>query len=269
MNLAIRGIEANLGDRADDSFHRDLHPDLRADFVIANPPFNVSDWYTDALRDDPRWKYGQPPAGNGNYAWIQHFVHHLSPHGVAGFVLANGSLSSKTSGEGEIRKKLVESNVVDCIVALPEKLFFNAAIPVALWFLAKNRTADGFRDRQNEILFIDAQKLGRMENRTLRTLDADDIAKVAGTYHSWRNTDSEITYEDVPGFCKAASLELVTSHNFMLTPGRYVGATDIEDDGEPIEEKIAQLKEELFAEFYRSDLLQAVIRLNLEGLSLD
>lgn len=267
MNLAIRGIEANLGDRADDSFHRDLHPDLRADFVLANPPFNVSDWYTDALRDDSRWKYGQPPAGNGNYAWIQHFVHHLSPHGVAGFVLANGSLSSKTSGEGDIRKNLVEANIVDCIVALPEKLFFNAGIPVALWFLAKNRSGDGFRERTNEVLFIDARKLGHMETRTLRTLDAEDIAKIAGTYHSWRNMEPEIAYADVPGFSKAASLEEVTSHDFVLTPGRYVGAADVEDDGEPIEEKITRLKAELFSEFDKSVELQSRIRKSLEGLT--
>ena len=269
MNLAIRGIEANLGDRADDSFHRDLHPDLRADFVIANPPFNVSDWYTEALQHDPRWKFGQPPAGNGNYAWIQHFLHHLSPHGVAGFVLANGSLSSKTSGEGEIRKNLVEDNVVDCIVALPEKLFFNAGIPVALWFLAKNRSGDGFRERTGEVLFIDARKLGHMETRTLRNLDADDIAKIAITYHSWRNKDPEVAYEDVPGFCKAASLEEVATHDFVLTPGRYVGAAEVEDDGEPIEEKIGRLKAELFAEFEKSDELQATIRARLVGLSYE
>jgi type I restriction enzyme M protein len=266
MNLAIRGIEANLGDKADDSFHRDLHPDLRADFVIANPPFNVSDWYTDALRDDPRWKYGQPPAGNGNYAWIQHFVHHLSSHGVAGFVLANGSLSSKTSGEGEIRKNLVESNIVDCIVALPEKLFFNAGIPVALWFLAKNRTGDGFRERKNEVLFIDARKLGHMETRTLRTLSADDIAKIAGTYHSWRNKKPLVEYVDIPGFSKAASLEEVASHDFVLTPGRYVGAAEVEDDGEPIEEKVVRLKTELFAEFEKSNRLQELISRQIEGI---
>jgi type I restriction enzyme M protein len=269
MNLAIRGIESNLGDRADDSFHRDLHPDLRADFVIANPPFNVSDWYTDALRDDPRWKYGQPPAGNGNYAWIQHFVHHLSPHGVAGFVLANGSLSSKTSGEGEIRKKLVESNVVDCIVALPERLFLNAGIPVALWFLAKNRSGDGFRERNDEVLFIDARKFGEMETRTLRTLNNNDIAKIAGTYHSWRNREPEVAYENVPGFCKTASLEEVASHDFVLTPGRYVGAADIEDDGEPIEEKITRLKAELLAEFGEGRRLEGLIRDRLNGMSHD
>ena len=266
MNLAIRGIEANLGDRADDSFHRDLHPDLRADFVIANPPFNVSDWYTDALRDDPRWKYGQPPAGNGNYAWIQHFVYHLSPHGVAGFILANGSLSSKTSGEGEIRKNLVKSNIVDCIVALPEKLFFNAGIPVVLWFLAKNRTGDGFRERKNEVLFIDARKLGHMETRTLRTLGTDDIAKISGTYHSWRNMDPEVAYSDVAGFCKAVSLEEVAANDFVLTPGRYVGATEVEDDSEPIEEKIARLRQELSVQFQESTRLQNLVLEVLENL---
>ena len=180
--------------------------------------------------------------------------------------MANGSLSSKTSGEGEIRKNLVEDNVVDCIVALPEKLFFNAGIPVALWFLAKNRSGDGFRERTGEVLFIDARKLGHMETRTLRNLDADDIAKIAGTYHSWRNKDPEVAYEDVPGFCKAASLEEVATHDFVLTPGRYVGAAEVEDDGEPIEEKIDRLKSELFAEFEKSDELQARIMASLDGL---
>jgi type I restriction enzyme M protein len=267
MNLAIRGIEANLGDRADDSFHRDLHPDMRADFVIANPFFNQDDWYTDALRDDPRWKYGLPPAGNGNFAWIQHFFHHLAPHGVAGFVLANGSLSSKTSGEGEIRRNLIEGNVVDCIVALPEKLFFSTGIPVALWFLAKNRSGDGFRERKDEVLFIDARKFGKMETRTLRTLDDKDIAKIAGTYHSWRNKEPTVGYEDVPGFCKAASLKEVAAQDFVLTPGRYVGAAAVKGDGEPIDEKIARLKAELIAEFNESNELQSLVRLSLEAIS--
>ena len=260
MNLAIRGIEANLGDRADDSFHRDLHPDLRADFILANPPFNVSDWYTEALRDDPRWKYGRPPAGNGNFAWIQHFVHHLSPHGVAGFILANGSLSTKTSGEGEIRRNLVEGNVVDCIVALPEKLFFNAGIPVALWFLAKNRSGDGFRERKDEILFIDARKLGRMDTKTLRSLDPEDVAKIAGTYHAWRNSKPSVAYKDIAGFCKVASLDEVARHEFVLTPGRYVGAAAFDVDSEPIDEKIERLKAELVAEFGRSNELQTRVR---------
>ncbi len=266
MNLAIRGIEANLGDRADDSFHHDLHPDLRADFVIANPPFNVSDWYSDALHDDPRWKYGQPPEGNGNYAWIQHFLHHLSPHGVAGFVLANGSLSSKSSGEGEIRRNLVEANVVDCIVSLPEKLFFNAGVPVALWFLTKNRSGDGFRERIGEMLFIDARNLGHMESKRLRILDDEDIAKIAGTYHSWRNEDPEIPYQDLPGFCKAASLEEVATHDFVLTPGRYVGASAKEDDDEPIEEKLKRISNDLLVELEESSRLDKIIRLLLENM---
>jgi type I restriction enzyme M protein len=266
MNLAIRGIEANLGDRADDSFHRDLHPDLRADFVIANPPFNVSDWYSDALRDDPRWKYGTPPAGNGNYAWIQHFVHHLAPNGVAGFVLANGSLSSKTSGEGEIRKALVDANLVDCIVALPEKLFFNAGIPVCLWFLSKNRAGKGHRDRKGEVLFIDARKLGYMATRTLRTLSPEDSARISSTYHNWRNAQPAELYEDIAGFCKSANIDEIATHDYVLTPGRYVGAADIEDDGEPIEEKLTRLRTQLLAEFDESDRLEKVIRMRLKGL---
>jgi type I restriction enzyme M protein len=266
MNLAIRGIEANLGDRADDSFHRDLHPDLRADFIIANPPFNVSDWYTDALRDDPRWKHGTPPPGNGNYAWIQHFIHHLSPKGVAGFVLANGSLSSKTSGEGEIRKNLVESNLVDCIVALPEKLFFNAGIPVCLWFVAKDRAGNGHRDRRGEVLFIDARKLGTMATRTLRVLSDDELARITSTYHNWRIKKPGAAYEDVAGFCKSATIDEVATHDYVLTPGRYVGAADIEDDGEPIDEKLARLRNQLLVEFDEAGRLEKIIRDRLKVL---
>ena len=265
MNLAIRGIEANLGDRADDSFHRDLHPDLRADFVIANPPFNVSDWYSDALRDDQRWKYGTPPAGNGNYAWIQHFVHHLAPNGVAGFVLANGSLSSK-SREGEIRKNLVDANLVDCIVALPEKLFFNAGIPVCLWFLSKNRAGKGHRDRKGEVLFIDARKLGYNATRTLRSLSVEDSGKISGAYHNWRNASPIEPYEDVAGFCKSATIDEIATHDYVLTPGRYVGAADIEDDDEPVEEKLTRLRTQLLAEFDESVRLEQVIRARLKGL---
>ncbi len=267
MNLAIRGIEANLGDRADDSFHRDLHPDLRADFVLANPPFNVSDWYSDALRDDARWKYGQPPANNGNFAWIQHFVHHLAPNGVAGFVLANGSLSSKTSGEGEMRKNLVEANMVDCIVALPEKLFFNAGIPVALWFISKNRAGNAHRDRRGEVLFIDARKLGEMATRTLRVLSPDDTARIAAMYHNWRDAKPAEAYENVPGFCRSASIDEIGTHDFVLTPGRYVGAADAEDDGEPIEEKLTRLRAQLLAEFEEADRLEAIVRQRLDSLA--
>jgi len=264
MNLAIRGIDADLGDRADDSFHRDLHPDLRADFILANPPFNVSDWYTGALADDPRWRYGTPPSGNGNYAWIQHFIHHLSPNGVAGFVLANGSLSSKTSGEGDIRRRIVEANLVDCIVALPEKLFFNAGIPVCLWFVAKDRVGNGHRDRRGEVLFIDARKLGHMETRTLRNLSTDDTQRIAGTYHAWRNREGP--YEDKPGFCKAATIEEIATHDFVLAPGRYVGAADAEEDEEPIEDRLKRLRARLLEEFDEADRLEEIIRKRLEGL---
>lgn len=269
MNLAIRGIEANLGDRADDSFHRDLHPDLRADFIIANPPFNVSDWYSDALRDDPRWKYGVPPAGNGNYAWIQHFVHHLAPNGVAGFVLANGSLSSKSSGEGEIRKSLVDANLVDCIVALPEKLFFNAGIPVALWFLSKNRAGKGHRDRNGEVLFIDARKLGFMATRTLRNLSPEELARISSTYHNWRNAKPAEPYHDVAGFCKSASIAEIATHDYVLTPGRFVGAADVEDSDIPVEERLLQLRNQLLSEFEESDRLQAIVKSQLSKVLND
>lgn len=241
MNLALRGIDADLGDRSDDSFHRDLHPDLRADFILANPPFNKDDWSSAALADDPRWKYGTPPTSNANFAWVQHFVHHLAPSGTAGFVLANGSLSSRSSGEGEIRRKLVEADLVDCIVALPERLFLNTGIPACLWFVAKNRHGNGYRGRKGEVLFIDARKLGRMETRTLRVLDPTDTAKIADTYHAWRSKHPETQYEDVPGFARAANASEIAKHDFILNPGRYVGAMSQENDGEPFGEKITRL----------------------------
>lgn len=267
MNLALRGIEADLGEKSDDSFVNDLHPDLRADFVIANPPFNVSDWWNPKLANDPRWKYGTPPQGNANFAWVQHFIHHLSPKGTAGFVLANGSLSSKQSGEGEIREKLVRAGLVDCIVAMPDKLFFNTGIPVALWFVSKDRGGNGHRERSDEVLFIDARKLGDMETRRLRVLTDGpdgDIAKIADTYHSWRNHDGG--YEDVPGFAKAAKLDEIEKHDFVLTPGRYVGVEEAEVDDEPIGEKIERLTSELVAEFDRGVELEKIVRENLAGL---
>jgi len=267
MNLAIRGIDADLGDRSDDSFHRDQHPDLRADFVIANPPFNKDDWVSEALADDPRWAYGTPPAGNANFAWVQHFVHHLSPTGTAGFVLANGSLSSKQSGEGKIRQRLVEADLVDCIVALPEKLFLNTGIPVCLWFLSKGRHGNGHRERRGEVLFIDARSIGRMATRTLRVLDDDDISRISGTYHSWRSRDPEVAYQDVAGFARSASAEAVAEHDYVLTPGRYVGAADVADDGEPIADKIARLQAELLAEFDEGRRLEQVIRAHLADLA--
>lgn len=265
MNLALRGIEADLGTHSADSFTEDLHPDLRADFVIANPPFNVSDWWQAKLVDDPRWKYGTPPQGNANFAWVQHFVYHLSPKGTAGFVLANGSLSSRSGGEGDIRRKLVEAGLVDCIVAMPDKLFFNTGIPVSLWFVSKDRRGNGHRERDNEVLFIDARKLGDMETRRLRVLSDDDIQKIAGTYHAWRNHDGG--YVDVPGFAKAASREEIASHDFVLTPGRYVGTEEAEADDEPIGEKIERLTAELFTEFDRGRELEDEVRRRLGGLS--
>ncbi|PTM85356.1 type I restriction-modification system subunit M [Dietzia psychralcaliphila] len=264
MNLALRGIEADLGSHSADSFTEDLHPDLRADYVIANPPFNVSDWWDAKLGDDPRWKYGTPPKGNANFAWVQHFINHLAPNGTAGFVLANGSLSSKNSGEGDIRRKLVEAGLVDCVVAMPDKLFFNTGIPVALWFVSKGRAGNGHRERRDEVLFIDARKLGTMKSRRLRVLTDDDIQKIAGTYHAWRNHDGD--YEDVPGFAKSAQIDEIENHGFVLTPGRYVGAAEAELDDEPIDEKIERLTQELFAEFERGRELEDEVRRQLGGI---
>ena len=239
MNMAIRGIEAKLGRKHADSFHEDLHPDLRADYVLANPPFNISQWGGERLVDDVRWKYGTPPAGNANFAWVQHMVHHLSPTGSAGIVLANGSMSSMTSGEGEIRRKLVESDLVDCIVALPVQLFYATGIPACLWFLSRNKSNGNGRDRRGEILFIDARQLGRMETRVHRVLDSSDVAKIAETYHAWRTADG--SYDNEAGFCKSATMDEVAEHEFVLPPGRYVGAADVEDDGEPFELRIERL----------------------------
>jgi type I restriction enzyme M protein len=266
MNLALRGIDADLGDRSDDAFHRDLHPDLRADFVLANPPFNKDDWFSEALADDPRWAYGVPPAGNANFAWVQHFIHHLRENGTAGFVLANGSLSSKQSGEGEIRRKLVEADLVDCIVAMPEKLFLNTGIPVCLWFLSKNRHGNGHRQRRGEVLFIDARHLGRMDTRTLRILDPDDIAKISDTYHAWRSRRPKDPYVDEAGFAKATGVDEISEHDFVLTPGRYVGAHGAEDDGEPITDKIARLTSALYTEFDEGRRLEAELRHRLGSL---
>ncbi|MGE0201769.1 MAG: type I restriction-modification system subunit M [Candidatus Melainabacteria bacterium] len=283
MNLAIRGIEANIGKQNADSFHNDLHKDLQAEFIMANPPFNISDWGGQHLRDDARWRYGVPPVGNANMAWVQHMVHHLSPRGYAGFVLANGSMSSNTSGEGEIRKALIEANLVDCMVALPGQLFYSTQIPVCLWFLAKDRSnglikypyngETKLRDRRGEILFIDARQLGFMEDRVHRSLANADIYKIADAYHSWRGEpikdphhlleddspyQSEFAdgYKDIPGFCKSATLDEVSKHGFVLTPGRYVGAAEAEEDAEPFDEKMKRLTgllKEQMAESHRLD----------------
>jgi len=268
MNLAIRGIEAQIAHG--DTFHQHGHPDLKADYVLANPPFNDSDWRGELLRDDKRWVYGLPPAGNANYAWVQHFLYHLSPKGLAGFVLANGSMSSNQSGEGEIRQAIIEADLVDCMVALPGQLFYSTQIPVCLWFLTRNKKGGAagrkFRDRRGETLFIDARKLGTMADRTHREMLDADIAKVAGTYHAWRGDQGAGTYEDEPGFCKSATLEEIRKHGHVLTPGRYVGAAEVEDDGEPFAEKMRRLASTLREQQAEAKKLDAVIAANLKEL---
>ncbi|MGH7581642.1 MAG: N-6 DNA methylase [Gemmatimonadales bacterium] len=274
MNLAIRGIDAQIA--FGDTFHHDANPDLKANFVLANPPFNDSDWRGELLKDDKRWVYGAPPAGNANYAWVQHFIYHLAPTGMAGFVLANGSMSSNQSGEGEIRKKIIEADLVDCMVALPGQLFYSTQIPVCLWFLTRNKGArhpepkardrGGFRDRRGETLFLDARKLGTMVDRTHRELTDDDLAKIAGTYHAWRGDKGAGEYANVAGFCKAAKTEDIRKHGYVLTPGRYVGAEAVEDDGEPFEEKMKRLVGELREQRAEGARLDAEIWENLKGL---
>ena len=264
MNLAIRGIEGQIAHG--DSFHNDRHPDLRADFILANPPFNVSDWGGERLTDDKRWTHGVPPKGNANFAWVQHIVHHLAPKGAAGFVLANGSMSTAQSGEGEIRKNLIEANLVDCMVALPGQLFYSTQIPACLWFLARDRRDGRFRDRRGEVLFIDARTLGRMVDRTHRELTDEDIARIAETYHAWRGEEGAGGYSDVPGFCKAVSLEEVRKHGHVLTPGRYVGAAPQEEDDEPFEDKMKRLVAQLRDQQDKAAELDAAIAANLEAL---
>jgi type I restriction enzyme M protein len=264
MNLAIRGIDGQIGHG--DTFHNDRHPDLKADFILANPPFNVSDWGGDRLRDDKRWQYGAPPAGNANFAWVQHIVYHLAPAGVAGFVLANGSMSSNQSGEGEIRKNLIEADVVDCMVALPGQLFYSTQIPACLWFLARDRKNHQFRDRRGQVLFIDARKLGRMVDRTHRELTDEDVARIAATYHAWRGEKDAGEYADVPGFCKSATADEVRKHGHVLTPGRYVGVEAQEDDGEPFEGKMKRLVATLREQQADAAKLDAAITANLREL---
>jgi type I restriction enzyme M protein len=276
MNLALRGIEADFGPEHADTFRRDLHPDLRADYVLANPPFNDSDWFR--KDDDVRWQYGVPPRGNANFAWVQHFIHHLAPHGMAGFVLANGSMSSNQSGEGDIRRALIEADLVDCMVALPGQLFYSTQIPVCLWFIAKNKGADAkraFRDRRRQTLFIDARKMGTLIDRVHRELLDVDLQKIAGTYHAWRNAPGAVrpgpvaelaTYTDIPGFCKSATTAEIAAHGYVLTPGRYVGDEEVEDDGDPFEEKMPRLVTELNAQFAESARLEQAIAANLRGL---
>ncbi|MED5441054.1 MAG: class I SAM-dependent DNA methyltransferase [Pseudomonadota bacterium] len=292
MNLAIRGISANLGDVPADTFFKDQHPDLKADFIIANPPFNLKEWRgPDELTNDPRWAgYETPPTGNANYGWILHMISKLSDNGVAGFVLANGSMSTNTKGEGEIRKQIIENDLVDCMIALPGQLFYTTQIPVCLWFLTKNKKAQTFsdgrkqhRNREGETLFIDARNMGSMTSRIHKELAADDIAEIARTYHLWRGEpvadSSEVGgdasdvgrltsdgYQDVAGFCKSATLDDIKANDYVLTPGRYVGAAEIEDDGELFEEKMQQLTQTLFQQMAEAQELDAVIKQNLKGL---
>jgi type I restriction enzyme M protein len=290
MNLAIRGIEADFGPEHADTFRRDLHKDLKAQFILANPPFNDSDWHR--VDDDVRWQYGTPPKGNANFAWVQHFIHHLAPDGFAGFVLANGSMSSNQSGEGDIRKALIEADLVDCMVALPGQLFYSTQIPVCLWFLTKSKAArtlpshdpddlpDKMRARHRETLFIDARKMGTLIDRVHRELTESDIERIVRTYHSWRldipmgevqdgdtialvDPNPDWIYADVPGFCKSATTEDIAAHGYVLTPGRYVGAEEVEDDGEPFEEKMARLVADLNVQFAESARLEAEIKKNL------
>ncbi len=263
MNLAIRGIEGRI--EHGDSFHNDRHPDLRADYILANPPFNVSDWGGERLRDDRRWEYGVPPVGNANFAWVQHFLYHLAPsRGIAGFVLANGSMSSNQSGEGEIRKNIIEAGLVDCIVALPGQLFRSTQIPACLWFLRRGRSAGG-EAKPGETLFIDARKLGHMIDRTRRDLSGDDIRRVADIYHDWRGT-RDAGYADMPGFCKSATLDEMRRHGHVLTPGRYVGAAPQEDDGEPFGEKMTRLSAQWREQQTEAQRLDAAIEANLTRL---
>ncbi len=264
MNLALRGIEADFGPEHADTFRRDLHPDLRADYVLANPPFNDSDWFR--KDDDVRWQYGVPPKGNANFAWVQHFIHHLAPTGMAGFVLANGSMSSNQSGEGEIRKALIEADLVDCMVAMPGQLFYSTQIPVCLWFLTKSKSETKRRKRKGETLFIDARKLGTLIDRVHRELTDVDIAKIVSTYHAWRGEKEAGKYEDIAGFCKSATTTEIASHGHVLTPGRYVGAEEVEDDGEPFDAKMKRLVGELNSQFAESAKLEQAIKQCLEGL---
>jgi len=272
MNLAVRGIEGNLGAQWADSFHADAHPDLRADFVIANPPFNDSKWGGERLRTDPRWTFGVPPAQNANFAWLQHFLWHCAPTGTVGTVLANGSLSSQQNGEGDIRAAMVDRDVVECIVALPPQLFYGTQIPACLWFLTKNKRGvpNGVktRPRQGETLFIDARGLGFMEKRTVRALGEADIAKIAGTYHAWHGTSDQgdAVYEDVPGFCRSVTTVEIAANGYVLTPGRYVGSEEVEEDGEPLDEKIARLSAEVRDGFAKRSQLQKQVLAALDSL---
>jgi type I restriction enzyme M protein len=264
INLAIRGIDANI--QWGNSFTDDKHRDLKSDYILANPPFNDKDWKAELLEDDVRWKYGTPPKRNANFAWVQHFIHHLAPTGIAGFVLANGSMSAG-GAEGKIRQKIVEDDLVDCMVALPSQLFYNTGIPACLWFVSRDKDNGRFRNRKGEILFIDARKMGYMADRTHRELDDEDIQRIADVYHSWRGEGGE--YEDERGFCKSATSNEVKKHDFILTPGRYVGFAEEEEDPEEFDEKMRKLTKELAQQFEKSKRLEEEIRNNLKGLGYE
>jgi type I restriction enzyme M protein len=270
MNLAVRGIDADIKWNSEGTFHKNELPDLRADVILANPPFNISDWGGERLREDGRWKYGLPPAGNANYAWLQHILHHLAPAGTAGVVLANGSMSSTQSGEGEMRRAMIEGEVVDCMIALPGQLFYSTQIPACLWFLAKDKSNGiardrKLRDRRGEVLFIDARKLGFMVDRTRKEFSDADVTQISETYHAWRLGEG---YADVPGFCKSASIEEIRGHGHVLTPGRYVGAEAAEADDVPFAERFAGLQDKLEEQFALADQLSATIRERLAGIKL-
>jgi type I restriction enzyme M protein len=264
MNLAIRGIDGHIAHG--DTFHNDCFPDLKAEFILANPPFNVSDWGGERLRKDKRWKFGVPPVGNANFAWVQHIIHHLAPDGTAGLVLTNGSMSSNQSGEGEIRRAIIEANLIDCMIALPGRLFYSTQIPACLWFLAHDRRNHRFRDRRGEVLFIDSRKLGRMVDRTHRELTDEEINHIAQTYHAWRGEKDAGDYTDIPGFCKSATLQEIRKHTYVLTPGRYVGAAVQEDDAEPFEEKMRRLSTTLREQLAEGRTLDALIERTVKEL---
>lgn len=269
MNLAVRGIDADIRWNNEGSFHKDELKDLRADYILANPPFNVSDWGGERLREDARWKFGVPPVGNANYAWLQHVHHHLAPNGTAGVVLAKGSMSSTQSGEGDIRRSMIEGDVVDCMIDLPGQLFYSVQIPACLWFLSRSKNpGHGWRDRRGEVLFIDARKLGHMVDRTRKEFSDEDIAKIAGTYHAWRGEPQADAYDDVPGYCKAVTLDVIRENSHFLTPGRYVGAAAAEADDVSFEERFANLKETLAEQFAQGEELSALIQRKLEAVQI-
>jgi len=270
MNLAVRGIDSDIRWNNEGSFHKDELRDLKADFIIANPPFNISDWGGERIRDDVRWKYGVPPVGNANYAWLQHIIHHLGPNGTAGVVLANGSMTSTQSGEDVIRREMVEQDVVDCMVALPGQLFYSTPIPACLWFLARNKNpGKGLRDRRSSVLFIDARKMGVLVDRVRRELTDEDVERIANTYHAWRGEAGCGEYTDVAGFCRSVPLAEVAKHGHVLTPGRFVGTEDEEDDDEAFEEKMQSLTEKLAEQMAQGSELDALIRMKLKRVGYE